>query len=169
MIEAKLEAGKSGTGENDQLLRYSFLLRRLAELDLPMTTYDLQRSAKALLFLTPHDASAEILETVELCDDPELESLLFRVQWQDITAAANACRLEASGNARTILQDIASFLIRRNLEYFSGFARLSLPTGMTWDGFHSSVASFARLPIPHLDTDSGYFYGSRRPDRLNGE
>jgi hypothetical protein len=67
IIEAKLEAGKSGTGKNDQLLRYLLLIRRLTELDLPLTADEVQRSAKALLFLIPHDASEEILETVQLC------------------------------------------------------------------------------------------------------
>jgi hypothetical protein len=168
VIEAKLDAGKSGTGENDQLLRYLLLIRRLTELDLPLTAHDRQRAAKALLFLTPHNSSAELRETAELCHDRALETLLFRAQWQDITAAASACSLNTSGSSRTILEDIAHFLRRRNLEYFSGFARLALPTGLVWGGFYMPKAAFTILPIPQLEANFGYFYGARRPIRLIG-
>jgi hypothetical protein len=128
MVEAKLGAGKSGTGDNDQLLRYLLLLRQLDELELPLAAADRKRAVKALLFLTPHDSAAEINETAELCaSHADLKHLLFRAQWQDIEAAASACALDASGHARMILHDISGFLRRRNLEYFAGFAQVALP------------------------------------------
>jgi hypothetical protein len=101
VIEAKLWAAKSGSGDNDQLLRYLLLLRELGELDLPLTVPDRERAIKALLFLTPHDSAAEIKETLELCaPHAGLNQHLFRAQWQDIAAATSACASEACGNDR---------------------------------------------------------------------
>ena len=108
MVEAKLGAGKSGAGEDDQLLRYLLLLRQLDELELPFRAADRKRAVKALLFLTPHDSVAEINETAELCAPyAGLKHLLFRAQWQDIQAAASACASGASGHTRVILHDIS--------------------------------------------------------------
>jgi hypothetical protein len=159
MIEAKLWAGKSGTGDNDQLLRYLLLLRQPNELELPLTAADCKRAIKALLFLTPHDSAAEIKETAELCaPHGGLKNLLFRAQWQDIAAAASACACDASGHARVILRDIYGFLRRRNLEYFAGFAQVALPPATGLGAFYGRKHVFGQSPIPPLDADAGSFY-----------
>ena len=163
MVEAKLGAGKSGAGEDDQLLRYLLLLRQLDELELPFRAADRKRAVKALLFLTPHDSVAEINETAELCAPyAGLKHLLFRAQWQDIQAAASACASGASGHTRVILHDISGFLRRRNLEYFAGFPQIALPPTTGLGAFYGRKDIFGQFPILPLDAGAGSFYKKRR-------
>jgi len=159
LIEAKLWAGKSGKGNNDQLLRYLMLLRQLETLELPLSAADRKRAVKALLFLTPHDSAAEIGETAELCaPHPGLKHLLFRAQWQDIAAAASECAPHVTGQARMILHDISGFLRHRNLEYFAGFARVALPPVAASGAFYGRTGIFGQSFIPPLGADAGSFY-----------
>ncbi len=162
LVEAKLWSGKSGTGENDQLLRYLLLLERLHELQLPVPANDVRCAIKALLFLTPHDATVELRESVSLCQPhPGLAAVLFGARWQDITTTASMRVVAARGNERLILRDISDFLRHRNLAYFGGFAHLPVPPGVS-GAFYCRREILRRVPIPKLDSGAGLFYTRHR-------
>lgn len=85
LIEAKLTATKSGTGEHDQLARYMSLLdegdgfggRLPAGCD------------SFIVYLTDHDSTAEIEESIAACSDPDdARHRMFRLCWQDIIVTA---------------------------------------------------------------------------------
>ncbi|HTR34889.1 MAG TPA: hypothetical protein VMH80_03235 [Bryobacteraceae bacterium] len=127
IIEAKLWSGKSGSGQDDQLRRYLSVLKSLNTLPLPAAPAALSNATTALLYLTPHESLTELEETSALCnDEPELRTMLFRAQWQDILAAAGDARTSSDRITATILSDVAAFLKTRGLEYFRGFIQQSL-------------------------------------------
>jgi len=117
VVEVKLWSGKSGEGEDDQLGRYLLLLDQIEK---DCGSGILARTA--LIYLTPRDACAEIERTLQAVQDrSRYEGRLFRLQWQDVLAAAKAVMDGASEPAKTILQDVAAFLHGRRLEYFEGY------------------------------------------------
>jgi hypothetical protein len=140
VCEAKLWAGKSGVDEHDQLLRYLKLLRSLESVRPRLNVLEHGKVTVALLYITPRDSLGEVLETAALCSQqPDLIKLLYRVQWQDVTDAADESQPQADRLDRLLLSDLSSFLKRRGLEYFRGFCPPS---------------------VLALDESEAHFYGS---------
>jgi hypothetical protein len=120
LTEVKLWSGKSGNGEDDQLVKYAKILCDLRHLKTNETLPD--GPLTALLYLTPRESIGEIQDTLSLLETKPTDFLgVFRVQWQDLLAVATRATPSAEGMARAILQDIQRFLRRRGLEYFQGF------------------------------------------------
>jgi hypothetical protein len=124
VIEAKLLSGKSGGGDEDQLVRYLQILDELQDFHgfrLP------DGSLGALLYLTPRESTTEILDSLKLSANPKRDrTRIFRLQWQDFIQACD----EPTGEPRIdmTLRDVQAFLKSRGLEYFEGFRRIaSLP------------------------------------------
>jgi hypothetical protein len=145
LIEAKLWAEKSGTGEFDQIARYLRLLDKPGAVipQLPETT------RSVLIYLTEHDSLAELEESINIYGNPdEARQRVFRLQWQDIVVAAQRIMRVAMGADKLILGDVAAFLSQRNLEYFSGFRRLNLPlmSIRSLDIFSESLFTEIALP-----------------------
>ena len=121
LIEVKLWAGKSGSGEHDQLARYLQVLddeKWLGDLD----------AADAfgfLVYLTPREAWTEVTDSLRASATPDADAKrLFRLQWQDVLDVASDTAPTAAEPARMILIDIRDFLDRRGLRYFRGFRPL---------------------------------------------
>lgn len=116
LVEAKLTATKSGTGEHDQLARYLRILDSLGGLRPPVPS-----DALALaVYLTATDSRAEIIESlVQHGDTEEARSRLFHLQWQDVIRAVDMTSPSSELEA-LILDDVRRFLRKRSLEYFSG-------------------------------------------------
>ena len=150
LVEAKLWSGKSGAGENDQLVRYLQVLDELAQSEMATSSVGCQY----LLYLTPRDSSDEIEDSLKQVADPEKErKRIFRLQWQDVLDAARKEGPNTEEPTRTILDDVALFLERRGLEYFRGFRRLSpSPSFEIYRrAFFESGEVFSRLPsLPKL-------------------
>jgi hypothetical protein len=145
LIEAKLWAEKSGTGEFDQIARYLRLLDKPETVipRLPKTT------RSVLIYLTEHDSLAELEESINIYGNPdEASQRVFRLQWQDIVVAAQRIMRVVMGVDKLILGDVAAFLSQRNLEYFSGFRRLNLPlmSIRSLDMFSESLFTEIALP-----------------------
>ncbi|MGA8153773.1 MAG: hypothetical protein WB952_22680 [Terriglobales bacterium] len=143
LIEAKLTATKSGTGEQDQLARY---MKLLDEDDgfggrLPAGCESF------VVYLTDHDSTAEIEESIGACSHPDdARHRMFHLSWQDIIIASE--KAHASGLQGLILSDVAAFLRSRGLEYFKGFSNSQIPElrpelGRFYGGF-----AFGQLPLP---------------------
>jgi hypothetical protein len=128
LIEVKFRSRKSGTGEDDQLVRYLRLL------DEPYSGLRKQipDSLNYLIYLTWHDATSEIEDSLAIRSG----STIFSLQWQDIYAVANDLSHRAIQSAsdlmpRLILGDVALFLRHRRLEYFRGFSQPDLAEGVS--------------------------------------
>lgn len=119
LIEVKLNAEKGDAGDPDldQLVRYAKLAARLSTTGTP--TF--------LIFLTPSDPVPDIRETLDLLiKEPNAAARIFGLQWGDLHAAClEACHSEATKTERQILSDVAAYLQKRNLDYFSGFHRVT--------------------------------------------
>jgi hypothetical protein len=117
LVEAKLQSGKSGTGEGDQLIRYLRLLDDLQALRLGLAA-----PYCCLVYLTPRESTDEIEDSLAHTDDPHVDRLrIFRLRWQDVTRVAQGAHRGAAEPAKTILHDVLRFLQRLGLEYFDGF------------------------------------------------
>jgi hypothetical protein len=136
LIEVKLWSEKSGTGEDDQLVRYLRVLNDLSALvpSLP------KNPTAALVYLTPRESVEEIRSTLACCKADVDPGLLFRVQWQDLLVAANRARPGADRVSELVLRDTSLLLGRRGLEYFNGFGE--------------------EPSLPFLAMDDGLFYRS---------
>ncbi len=116
-IEVKLDAGKSGTGDDDQLARYLRVGDSLDYLN-PATG---PVSASILVFLTPATNPAELIESLAVYGDTiAARRRLFRLDWQDVITAAEMATASSDGISRLILQDLVAFLKMRGLEHFQG-------------------------------------------------
>ncbi|HEV2470150.1 MAG TPA: hypothetical protein VGS78_13245 [Candidatus Sulfotelmatobacter sp.] len=131
IIEAKLEAGKSGTGDDDQLARYLGLLDSLGDLR-PKVPSD---AIRVLVYLTTMDSRSDLMESLSVHGDTDASrEHLYRLQWQDLVTAVERTRVTDSHEA-LILEDVRAFLRKRDLEYFSGMVDQSdMPVMALTDG-----------------------------------
>ena len=147
MVEAKLGAGKSGAGEDDQLLRYLLLLRQLDELELPFRAADRKRAVKALLFLTPHRR----LET------PAVSRAVAGHTGRGIGVRIGCLRPYASDPARYF-----RFPATSKPRVLCRVPQIALPPTTGLGAFYGRKDIFGQFPIPPLDAGAGSFYKKRR-------
>jgi hypothetical protein len=120
LVEVKLWSPKSGTGKDDQLVRYLRLLEDLTAVDVLVPA----EAAKFLVYLTPRESLREVQESADLVDDPDRDRpRLFRLQWQDVLEAAKETSKNHEEPFQTILSDVTEFLHKVGLDYFKGFRR----------------------------------------------
>jgi len=146
VIECKLWAEKSGTGEFDQLGRYLSLAADLAGISPALVRDEFVDAFFAVLYLTPRESRNEVEETALLRSVSE-RALLFRAQWQDLIECHSKAEsdVETDSISRLILGDVAVFLRRRGLEYFRGFRCCALDALPDECGrFYSGIGSFLR-------------------------
>ena len=165
VIEVKLWAGKSGSGENDQLLRHLRLLDRLEELQPPPPRGALLRNAvTALVYVCPVSPLPAMMETAELNLEARARSVrLFGLEWQDILEAAECAAVRSAEMPAMILSDVAYFLRRRGLEYFRGFRRCLDEYG-AGGGFFYNISFVDAAP----DNSSEGFAGFGLVERFTG-
>jgi hypothetical protein len=157
LIEAKLTATKSGTGEHDQLARYMRLLNEGGGFGgrLPAGCDSF------IVYLTDHDSTAEIEESIAACSDPDdARHRMFRLCWQDIIVTAK--NAHASGIEALILDDVAAFLRLRGLEYFRGFSSGQIPELRPKLGRFYTRLLFRQLQLPqHFTVQRGAWVHER--------
>jgi hypothetical protein len=112
LIEVKLNSGKSGFGERDQLARYLSLLddRRCV----PEWPCDVGR--RFLLYLTRSFAADDLNESVKASTSVNAKGRMFGLEWNDILEVAHGQR-----RGDDLLGEVADFLKRRGFEKFAGF------------------------------------------------
>jgi len=131
VVEAKLNAGKSGCGPDDQLARYLCMCDDTTKLRPAVP----QNAITMLIFLTAQESRTEIQESLAVYGETEeARARLFRLQWQDIADAADECAAKQGGNA--LLRDVSAFLKRRGLEYFRG---MTMADGFTPPSLNDAV------------------------------
>lgn len=132
VVEVKLDSGKSGSGENDQLKRYLQLLddRDALRLFFPESNH------RYLVYLTRIFSKLEIEDSVRASVNAgiaDAQDRMFGLQWQDVLESSSA---HAGGEM--LLEEVAKFLKIRGFEAFRGF----------------------RSPPMSLKQISGAFYGT---------
>jgi hypothetical protein len=130
IIEAKLYAGKSGVGPNDQLSRYFDLLHDHSALGMLLD----DNPMVALIYLTERYAAADVRESVECSRQLLAGTRMFAMQWQDVLEAGR----EVDGGSNSVIGETVRFLEIRGFERFRGFDK----------------------QVPNLGTFSGEFYHS---------
>jgi hypothetical protein len=132
VVEAKLDSGKSGTGDNDQLKRYLQLLDDADALRVCLP----ESKHRYLVYLTRAFPKLEIEESVRLSVDAGINDAgdrIFGLQWQDVLESA-----ATSAQRDLLLDEVSQFLKIRDFEAFRGF----------------------RAPPAKLKHFSGTFYGT---------
>ena len=131
LVEAKLNATKSGIGERDQLARYLRILDSLADLRPPLPA----DAITLAVYLTTIDSRNELVESLaEYGDTDESRQRLFQLRWQDLVGAIDRTRPN-SPLERLVRDDVRAFLRARDLEYFSGMESAgTIPAGFEADG-----------------------------------
>ena len=160
VIEAKLWAAKSGTGEQDQLVRYLLALRDSVWL-MRVTGFS-HLMLPGLIYLTPQTSRLELSDSVQHASpDLDAENNLFSLQWQDILEVAQEVSRIPGELPYTMLARIAEFLSHRGLAYFRGFIPLPIqdfsslesgfyqPTELAFCGFDEIV--FETLAPSEID------------------
>lgn len=152
LVEAKLNATKSGTGDNDQLARY---LRLLDSLDVLKPALPLD-AITAAVYLTATDSQSEVIESLKQYGDSDhSRRRLYRLQWQDLIGAIDQAQPRSSLE-RLVLSDVRAFLRARDLEYFSGMDTSAIPVVHEADGeFLQEEPLFDSDSIPSM-TDTVY-------------
>lgn len=131
LIEAKLNATKSGLGDDDQLARYLRVLDSLGDLRPPIPA----DAITVAVYLTTVDSRNELIESLkEYGDDDQSRQRLYQLQWQDLINAIDQTQPN-SLLERLVLGDVREFLRVRNLEYFSGMESADkIPVVLEADG-----------------------------------
>ena len=147
LIEVKLNSGKSGVGEYDQLAKYFRLLQDEAEL----AQFQISTSHRYLVYLTRNFASEELRASLLAAGSPSTR--MFGVEWNDVLQAAHS---ERSSNH--LLGEIADFLERRGMQRFSGMN--ASWSGMTVSGAFYRDQYFHHGDVPEMSGSKGSFYGA---------
>lgn len=143
LLEVKLYAGKGDPGdpESDQLLRYAKIADQLSTPGAPAL----------LFFLTRCDPVPDIKESIDLLRmEHDTAARIFGIQWGDVQeACAEARDLNVStAMERQILADLALYLSKRNLDYFTCFHRVTLHHISARPLF--ADVEFGQLPLSHF-------------------
>ena len=117
-VEVKLDSGKSGVGDDDQLAR---CLRVIDSLELLRPRLESIAGA-ALIFLTRATSESDLTETLSVYgDSPAARGRLYRLDWQDVITTAQTGVGGGELTTNTILRDVVSFLRRRGLASADSF------------------------------------------------
>lgn|SRR5579862_958469 len=155
VVEVKLDSGKSGTGEDDQLKRYLQLL------DDPyaLRSQFPESNHRYLIYLTRTFSKLELEDSIRVslsAGISDARDRMFGLQWQDVLESSSA---KSAGEP--LLDEVAQFLKIRGFEAFQGFrlppADLKHTSG-TFYGTSYFVRSPAELDVLRLN--GGKFYGN---------
>jgi hypothetical protein len=147
LIEVKLHAGKSGTGEFDQLARYLALLNDPACL----LGWPCDFDKRFLVYLTKNFSANELHASIAESKTLNAENRMFGLEWNDIAEVASGQRQHDE-----LLGEVADFLRRRGFERFHGIG--FVPTLQTFAGHFYQRCYFEQVETRRIRTD-GRFYG----------
>jgi hypothetical protein len=148
IVEAKLYAGKSGVGPNDQLSRYFDLVHDHSALGMLLDDDPMV----ALIYLTERYAAADVRESVACSRQPLAGTRMFAMQWQDILEAGR----EMGADSDSVIGETIRFLEVRGFERFRGFAKQVPNLGVLSGEFYHS--EYFRHVIRGAESVKGSFY-----------
>jgi len=155
VVEVKLDSGKSGTGENDQLKRYLELLDDRDALRL----YFPESNHRYLIYLTKTFSKLEIEDSIRVSVSTgigDARDRVFCLQWQDVLESSSA-----NSVGEPLLLEVARFLEIREFEAFRGFRSPPATLRQVSGAFYGTayfVSATAGLGVGKLS--EGRFYGN---------
>ena len=146
LIEVKLNSGKSGTGESDQLSRYLNLLHdpRFA------TEWPSAIDRRFVVYLTKSFSAQELQASCSAARSLHAPARIFGLEWVELAEIAQNEQQHSE-----LLREVAKFLKRRGFERFHGFASVDFVSST--DGRFYSRRYFNTLNVRTIHT-SGRFY-----------
>jgi hypothetical protein len=153
IVEMKLNSGKSGCGDNDQLKKYLELLGDDSELGMYPSPPDL----RCVVYLTRTFSKLEIAESVRLSMDAgksDAAQRIFGMQWQDVLESASA-----DAEQDRLLDEVAQFLRIRELDGFRGFHLVGI-TALSGAFYNSAYFTFWPACLRTERASMGTFYGN---------
>lgn len=157
LVEAKYKYSKSGTGENDQLMRYYLAINQQINYFRQEAIADFSGIIGPIIYLTELEAATEIGESEEAIKnrvEKELKHPIFHLHWQKLYSVLEGTQINEQYKT-VIVQDLLSYLDLTNLREFTG---ITPPSPNILGIVHSNLPLFFAGPITVTET-TGYFQG----------
>ena len=144
VVEVKFKSGKSGTDENDQLMRYfeavNFDIENFGE----SSVSNFRGKKGYIIYLTEAEAYSDIMATTQLIQSrhDEIKENVFHLRWHQLYKALEKMYPCFSSYEKELVYDLMKYLEKLGLRDFSG---ISLPD--------ESLSSAFSLPYPIFYND----------------
>lgn len=126
VVEAKFKSGKSGTGDNDQLVRYFEAINNNIE-DFSESTVSGFKGIKGyIVYLTESEAFSDISDTTEIIKNKYngIQENVFHLRWHQLYKTLETMYPIYSSYEKAIVDDLMLYMEKVGLRDFSG---ISLP------------------------------------------
>lgn len=143
IVEAKFKSGKSGTEENDQLVRYYEAITNDIENFSEPRVSGFKGKKGYIVYLTEAEAYSDIAASSYLLGNKynELKDQIFHLKWQQLYKTFETMYEFCSSNEKAIVNDLIEYLKKLGLRDFSG---ISLPDESLNAAFSSQYPIFYR-------------------------
>jgi hypothetical protein len=126
VIEAKFKSGKSGTEENDQLVRYFEAINNDIENFSEPTVSSFKGRKGYIVYLTEYEAYSDISETTQILQSRynKIQENVFHLRWHQLYKTFETMYPFYSSYEKAIVDDLMEYMAKVGLRDFSG---ISLP------------------------------------------
>lgn len=148
VIEAKFKSGKSGTEENDQLVRYFEAINNDIEIFTEPSVSSFKGKKGYIVYLTEAEAYSDINATTKIIESryPKIKENVFHLRWHQLYKTLDIMDKYYTSFEKSIADDLKKYLEKLGLRDFSG---ISLPD--------KSLSSAFLLPYPVFYNDEDNF------------
>ncbi len=167
VVEVKLKSGKSGTEENDQLVRYYEAITSDIESFSEPSVSGFKGKRGYIIYLTQAEAHADISASTKILESKynEIKDQVFHLRWHQLYKTFETMYEFCSSTENAIVDDLKQYIERLGLMDFSGisFPGESLSEIISWP---YPVFYHNKLEIKEKTT---YFDNMNLHIDLNGE
>jgi len=144
VVEAKFKSGKSGTDENDQLVRYFEAISNDIENFTESSVSSFKGRKGYIIYLTEAEAYLDITATTQIIQSRynEIKENVFHLRWHQLYKTLEKMYPFYSSFEKIIVDDLMKYMEKLGLRDFSG---ISLP--------EKSLNSAFSLPYPIFYND----------------
>jgi hypothetical protein len=134
VVEAKFKSGKSGTEENDQLVRYFEAVNNDLENFTDSSVSSFKGRKGYIIYLTEAEAYSEITASTKIIESRHnnIKDNVFHLRWYQLHKTLEEMYPFCSSFEKTIIDDLMKFTEKLGLRDFSG---ISLPDKSLAAGF----------------------------------
>ncbi len=148
VIEAKFKSGKSGTEENDQLVRYFEAINNDIENFTESSVSRFKGKKGYIVYLTEAEAYSDIKATTKIIQSryTKIKENVFHLRWHQLYKTLEKMYPYYTSFEKSIIDDLMKYMEKLGLRDFSG---ISLPD--------KSLSSALSLPYPVFYNDEDNF------------
>jgi len=148
VIEAKFKSGKSGTEENDQLVRYFEAINNDIENFTESSVSSFKGRKGYIVYLTEAEAYSDIKATTKIIQSryTKIKENVFHLRWHQLYKTLEKIYPYYTSFEKSIVDDLMKYMEKLGLRDFSG---ISLPD--------KSLSSAFSLPYPVFYNDEDNF------------